>query len=242
EAIDFSLVYALHTFIANLEGQVCVMKGDALLLLDDANAYWWLVKCIKTEEIGYIPAENVETPYERLARLNRQRNVLATALPEHLPLDDYTDATHGGVSLAADMDEGRLVRFATMHTEICEITSGEASSDDGDGDARAADGGHAKHGEPTSTDPAAVADGAAPATPRNVLRVYAGNIDLKATFKSVEIRDDMTVGELLATAVKRFRVTNAANEYYLSVLHMDSQEKPLSEDQNIMVVLQTLRS
>ncbi|KAI9333338.1 hypothetical protein DFJ73DRAFT_630005, partial [Zopfochytrium polystomum] len=78
ETIDYGLVYARHTFVANLEGQVCVLKSDSLELLDDSNSYWWLVKCIKTDEIGYIPAENVETPFERLARLNSVRNVQLT--------------------------------------------------------------------------------------------------------------------------------------------------------------------
>ena len=43
--------------------------------MDDANSYWWLVRVLKTEDVGYIPAENIETPYERLARLNKHRNV-----------------------------------------------------------------------------------------------------------------------------------------------------------------------
>lgn len=64
-----------HTFLANVEGQASVVKGDSLLLLDDANSYWWLVRVLKTEDVGYIPAENVETPYERLARLNKHRNI-----------------------------------------------------------------------------------------------------------------------------------------------------------------------
>ena len=51
EVIDYDLVYALHTFVANLEGQVCVLKGDSLELLDDSNSYWWLVKCLKTDEV-----------------------------------------------------------------------------------------------------------------------------------------------------------------------------------------------
>lgn len=46
-----------------------------MLLLDDANSYWWLVRVLKTEDVGYIPAENIETPYERLARLNKHRNI-----------------------------------------------------------------------------------------------------------------------------------------------------------------------
>jgi hypothetical protein len=64
-----------HTFLATVEGQASVVKGDSLLLLDDANSYWWLVRVLKTEDVGYIPAENVETPYERLARLNKHRNI-----------------------------------------------------------------------------------------------------------------------------------------------------------------------
>ncbi|RCH78194.1 hypothetical protein CU097_001131, partial [Rhizopus azygosporus] len=32
-----------------------------------------------TNEVGYIPAENIETPYERLARLNKHRNVEITS-------------------------------------------------------------------------------------------------------------------------------------------------------------------
>lgn len=75
EDIDFSLVYALHTFLRTVDGQASVVKGDKLLLLDDSNSYWWLVRVLKTQAVGYIPAENIETPWERLARLNKHRNV-----------------------------------------------------------------------------------------------------------------------------------------------------------------------
>ncbi|CAG8458661.1 17609_t:CDS:2 [Funneliformis caledonium] len=75
EDINFNLVYALHTFQETVEGQASVDKGDSLTLLDDSNSYWWLVKVLKTAKVGYIPAENIETPYERLARLNKHRNV-----------------------------------------------------------------------------------------------------------------------------------------------------------------------
>ncbi|KAI8971657.1 hypothetical protein BDF20DRAFT_885660 [Mycotypha africana] len=76
--IDFDMVYALHTFAATVDGQASVVRGDALTLLDDTNSYWWLVKVLKTAEVGYIPAENIETPYERLARLNSHRNIELT--------------------------------------------------------------------------------------------------------------------------------------------------------------------
>lgn len=75
ESIDFDLVYSLTNFFATVEGQASVVKGDSLVLMDDSNSYWWLVRVLKTEEVGYIPAENIETPFERLARLNRHRNV-----------------------------------------------------------------------------------------------------------------------------------------------------------------------
>ena len=86
ESIDFDLVYSLHTFVATVDGQANVVKGDSLFLMDDSNSYWWLVRVLKTQEVGYIPAENIETPYERLARLNKHRNVDVRFTPFHNPL------------------------------------------------------------------------------------------------------------------------------------------------------------
>ena len=89
ESIDFDMVYALHSFAATVEGQANVVKGDSLFLMDDSNSYWWLVRVLKTQEVGYIPAENIETPFERLARLNKHRNVdvsLLYKLPLYSPL------------------------------------------------------------------------------------------------------------------------------------------------------------
>ncbi|KAF8510364.1 hypothetical protein BU17DRAFT_55443 [Hysterangium stoloniferum] len=85
ESIDFDLVYSLHNFAATVEGQASVVKGDSLFLMDDSNSYWWLVRVLTTQEVGYIPAENIETPFERLARLNKHRNVdLASATHEEM--------------------------------------------------------------------------------------------------------------------------------------------------------------
>lgn len=60
ENINFDLVYALHTFVATVDGQASVVKGDAMTLLDDSNSYWWLIRALKASEVGYIPAENIE--------------------------------------------------------------------------------------------------------------------------------------------------------------------------------------
>ncbi|KAH9920769.1 uncharacterized protein B0H18DRAFT_1106142 [Fomitopsis serialis] len=100
ESIDFDLVYALHSFAATVEGQANVVKGDSLFLMDDSNSYWWLVRVLKTQEVGYIPAENIETPFERLARLNKHRNVdLASAT--HAELEETRDRLLENVSRGA---------------------------------------------------------------------------------------------------------------------------------------------
>lgn len=57
EDIDFELVYALHTFIATVEGQANATKGDAMVLLDDSNSYWWLVRVVKDSSIGMVTPE-----------------------------------------------------------------------------------------------------------------------------------------------------------------------------------------
>ena len=74
EEIDFQYVYALRTFVATEQGQANVYKGDAMILLNDSNSYWWLVRLVKDSSVGFLPAEHVETPSERLARLNKHRN------------------------------------------------------------------------------------------------------------------------------------------------------------------------
>jgi hypothetical protein len=87
EDIDFEFVYALHTFVATVEGQANATKGDTMVLLDDSNSYWWLVRIVKDSSIGYLPAEHIETPTERLARRNKYRNVdlSATMLSDNAP-------------------------------------------------------------------------------------------------------------------------------------------------------------
>jgi hypothetical protein len=55
EDIDFEFVYALHTFVATVEGQANATKGDTMVLLDDSNSYWWLVRVVKDSSIGGYP-------------------------------------------------------------------------------------------------------------------------------------------------------------------------------------------
>lgn len=52
EDIDFEMVYALHTFTATVEGQANATKGEHMVLLDDSNSYWWLVRIVRDSSIG----------------------------------------------------------------------------------------------------------------------------------------------------------------------------------------------
>ncbi|KAG5457145.1 MAG: hypothetical protein BJ554DRAFT_2918, partial [Olpidium bornovanus] len=125
ENIDFTLVYAYHTFTATLDGQVTVTRGDSLVLLDDSNSYWWLVKNLETSAIGYIPAENIETPYERLARLNRHRNL-------KLALEDFNEESPERQYPAFGASRTRKVFFSENLILPSPIRSESSRSDEED--------------------------------------------------------------------------------------------------------------
>ncbi|WBW70845.1 tip elongation aberrant protein Tea4 [Schizosaccharomyces osmophilus] len=85
EEIDINYVYAIRRFDATVEGQVTAEKGEMMILLDDSNSYWWLVKICNNSTIGYLPAEYIETPSERLARLNKYKNSDTSSSGNALP-------------------------------------------------------------------------------------------------------------------------------------------------------------
>jgi hypothetical protein len=64
-------MYAVQRpFVAVEHGQVNVVKVDCLMLYDNSDSYWWLVRVLRTQEVGYIPALVVEAPIEQV----RDRN------------------------------------------------------------------------------------------------------------------------------------------------------------------------
>lgn len=131
EDIDFEFVYALHTFVATVEGQANATKGDTMVLLDDSNSYWWLVRVVKDSSIGYLPAEHIETPLERLARLNKHRNLdLASTM-----LGDEEDKRTGNplnpLKKAMKRRNAKTVQFtAPSYVEPSDV---EYSSDEEEG-------------------------------------------------------------------------------------------------------------
>ncbi|KAF7189194.1 Tip elongation aberrant protein Tea4, partial [Pseudocercospora fuligena] len=108
EDIDFGFVYALHTFVATVEGQANATKGDTMVLLDDSNSYWWLVRVVKDSSIGYLPAEHIETPTERLARLNKHRNIDLSATM----LSDNSEKSRNPLKKAMRRRNAKTVQFA----------------------------------------------------------------------------------------------------------------------------------
>ena len=72
EDIDFEFVYALHTFVATVEGQANATKGDTMVLLDDSNSYWWLVRVVKDGSIGMFRS-NLESCFSLSHRLSSGR-------------------------------------------------------------------------------------------------------------------------------------------------------------------------
>ncbi|KIW21457.1 hypothetical protein PV08_02037 [Exophiala spinifera] len=129
EDIDFEFVYALHTFVATVEGQANATKGDTMVLLDDSNSYWWLVRVVKDGSIGYLPAEHIETPTERLARLNKHRNVDLSASM----LGDNTEKSKNPLKKAMRRRNAKTVQFtAPTYYEPSDYDYSDEEDEEGD--------------------------------------------------------------------------------------------------------------
>ncbi|KAJ8123332.1 hypothetical protein ONZ43_g694 [Nemania bipapillata] len=132
EDIDFEFVYALHTFVATVEGQANATKGDTMVLLDDSNSYWWLVRVVKDSSIGYLPAEHIETPTERLARLNKHRNIDLSATM----LGDQAEKTRNPLMTAMKRRKAKTVTFtAPTYVDYSEIEYSDEEGEDDDAQA-----------------------------------------------------------------------------------------------------------
>ncbi|KAL8987966.1 MAG: hypothetical protein Q9177_002891 [Variospora cf. flavescens] len=132
EEIDFEFVYALHTFVATVEGQANATKGDTMVLLDDSNSYWWLVRVVKDSSIGYLPAEHIETPTERLARLNKHRNIdLSTSM-----LADSVEKSRNPLTKAIKRRNAKKVQFSPpTYVEASDVEySTEEEDEEADGE------------------------------------------------------------------------------------------------------------
>ncbi|KAB8360759.1 hypothetical protein FH972_024493 [Carpinus fangiana] len=102
-----------------------------MVLLDDSNSYWWLVRVVKDSSIGYLPAEHIETPTERLARLNKHRNIdLAQSM-----LGDNPERSKNPLKKAMRRRNAKIVQFtAPTYFEPPENDWSDEEADDDSGD------------------------------------------------------------------------------------------------------------
>ncbi|ORZ24710.1 hypothetical protein BCR42DRAFT_403498 [Absidia repens] len=321
ETTNDHTVYALHVFIATVEGQISVMRGDKLILLDDTNAYWWLVKIMKTSDIGYIPAENVETPFERLARFNKIRNSEIILLPtsdikgKHLKSSCYKkvsmakSVTVQSLIIITDDDSDSHIMKTYEETQVAteklnspdeeqendnclptrlsnhalsvgltqhfiRYQSSRPQSSIADTNSMSnpnittttattkrpvrnlsqilsgSNKNHVPTDEPlsfTSSD----SNAGLPHQPNDhlsVLRVFPGNINVKATFNSVLVNENTTAEQLLNFALKRFRLLDSHErpcegiEYYISVKVSDNDEITLSPHDKPLAMFYSLNT
>ncbi|KAJ2493470.1 protein phosphatase regulator [Coemansia sp. RSA 2050] len=128
EDVDFGHVYALFHFPQMVDDQVTVHEGEKLTLLDDSNSYWWLVQNLRDNQMGYIPAENIETAFGKLARVNRRKNLkLCKPDPEHI--------LHSRIPTVPDTTKRRVVFNDNLVTHVfisSPATDDEDEEDDDD--------------------------------------------------------------------------------------------------------------
>ncbi|CAG8535260.1 10332_t:CDS:2, partial [Acaulospora morrowiae] len=128
EEIDFNLVYALYAFDSADKKAAIVDQGEPLTLLDDSHIDWWKVKVLKNNKIGYIPADYVEFPYEKLARLNRHRNV-NVASSQNLTEQDHLDLMNK--SKNAGEKQTREVKFKSPEIFVFTVEYEEEEEEEG---------------------------------------------------------------------------------------------------------------
>lgn len=74
QELDPDKLYALYVFNGPDPSHCQLEQDEPCILLNDEDTYWWLVKRCRDNNIGFAPAEILETFPERLARLNCWKN------------------------------------------------------------------------------------------------------------------------------------------------------------------------
>ncbi|CCK72491.1 protein phosphatase regulator BUD14 KNAG_0K01260 [Huiozyma naganishii CBS 8797] len=90
QELDPEKLYALYEFSGPDTSHCQLEQDESCVLLNDEDSYWWLVKRCRDNNIGFAPAEILETFPERLARLNcwKNENIVSEATHSSQSLDD----------------------------------------------------------------------------------------------------------------------------------------------------------
>ncbi|PVV04025.1 hypothetical protein BB560_001482 [Smittium megazygosporum] len=73
--LDYSKSYAIYSSEAEYPGEISVKRNDVLSIIDDSDEDFWLVRNLRTNCIGLVCVDNIESANERLARTNTFKNV-----------------------------------------------------------------------------------------------------------------------------------------------------------------------
>lgn len=69
--------------MATVDGQANAAKGDTMVLLDDSNSYWWLVRVVKDGSIGKFTV-NFKTHFQFT---DEKQDICQPNISKHLPND-----------------------------------------------------------------------------------------------------------------------------------------------------------
>ncbi|ODQ79866.1 hypothetical protein BABINDRAFT_161544 [Babjeviella inositovora NRRL Y-12698] len=72
--LDPDKLYALYDFSGPDPLHCNIARDEPVKLINDEDNYWWLVRRLSDNKVGFAPAEVLETYGERLARLNCWKN------------------------------------------------------------------------------------------------------------------------------------------------------------------------
>lgn len=131
--IDPTKLYALYDFSGPDPSHIELYKDDSVELLNDSDSYWWLVRRVDTDQVGFAPAEVLETYEERLARLNCWKNEILERgkdnyhlSREELELFEYEpqkDNTLSSVDIDVESSPTKQQQIPDLPTQLLDVPS-----------------------------------------------------------------------------------------------------------------------
>lgn len=133
QELDPDKLYALYAFNGPDPSHCQLKQDEACALLNDQDAYWWLVRRYSDSKIGFAPAEILETYPERLARLNCWKNEnmsprknSTTGMPDEKTIREKSETANEHLAADGngsdddddDDDDDKTARENSMHFDV----------------------------------------------------------------------------------------------------------------------------
>lgn len=113
--LDPDKLYALYPFDGPDSSHCKLELDESCYLLNDEDAYWWLIKRCRDNRIGFAPAEILETHQERVARLNCWKN--EKHIFEEEETAEETASSFGSHKKSKSVTFNELVSYADRYLE-----------------------------------------------------------------------------------------------------------------------------